>query len=230
VHVLVDGLCVTCRTAEAARGHFNPELHPHDPHSGEFVSTVGKDLLKLLRTGDDAVRSAPYQRHVTRGGRGGFTSEQIDQSLTGYAFSWYRGINRALREHDNDSGFEDAIAHIDAAMGPISHDVQVYRGVRDPQVVFGDAWNDHDVTGLRWRDDAYASTSGSEGTAKGDVGGAGKAEVVMHMRVPKGTPAVGMSTGEHSEQELLLGRGLGYRVIADHGGTPRVLDVEVVGG
>jgi hypothetical protein len=48
-HELVDGECVTCNPVEASR-NFNPSLHPHDPHNGEFVGTPGgaaKDLLKL---------------------------------------------------------------------------------------------------------------------------------------------------------------------------------------
>lgn len=46
-HVLANGECVTCRST--ASRNFNPSLHPHDPHNGEFVSTGGvvHDLLDL---------------------------------------------------------------------------------------------------------------------------------------------------------------------------------------
>lgn len=49
-HVLVDGECSTCKRQTASRS-FDPAKHPHDPHSGEFIGTPGgaaKDLLKLV--------------------------------------------------------------------------------------------------------------------------------------------------------------------------------------
>lgn len=53
--VLDNGICTTCYPpAERSRASFDPALHPHDPHNGEFVSTPGgavssglKDALKL---------------------------------------------------------------------------------------------------------------------------------------------------------------------------------------
>ena len=39
-HQLDNGECVACRSM-ASRGHFDPSLHPHDPHNGKFVTTAG---------------------------------------------------------------------------------------------------------------------------------------------------------------------------------------------
>lgn len=62
MHVLENGICVTCQPHVMRNGicscvtarSFNPSLHPHDPHNGEFVGTPGgaakgalKDTLKL---------------------------------------------------------------------------------------------------------------------------------------------------------------------------------------
>lgn len=196
--------------------------------------TTGTDfqLVEEAASKVDAVHAAPYQRGKTPGEHGGFPSKDIDESLKGYAFGWYKGINHMLREDTDDPfGYREDVDRIDAAMGPISSDVQVWRGIRDPQTVFGAAWGD-DVTGMRWRDDGYTSTTGNRQIAAGDIGGAGAGEVVMTITAPKGTPAIGMSDGEHSEQELLLGRGQEYQVTADHGVVDgiRLLDVEVIGG
>jgi len=87
------------------------------------------------------------------------------------------------------------------------------------------------AVGHSWTDPGYSSTSTDAKVAAHSFGGKGAA--VLRITVPQGTPA--LQLGGLGESEVLLGRGLTFRVTADHGvdGTgARRLDVEaeLVGG
>lgn len=174
----------------------------------------------------DAIHAAPYLRESGGPARNGVDTKDIDSALTYYKGAGYLGINEDLRKGVKNGREQEDIDAIDAGMGPLTSDVEVYRGIRDPAKVFGDAWNDHDVTGLEWRDDAFVSTSGDGRSSNAAFSGANGA--VMRIVAPKGTKAVGVT--DYAEMELLLDRGLKYRVVKDAGVVDgrRRLDVEVI--
>jgi hypothetical protein len=87
-----------------------------------------------------------------------------------------------------------------------------------------------DMTGLEWRELAYTSTTASEYTAKSFANTGASHPVLMRILTPAGTHA--LRIGDFFAQaEVLLERGLTFRVVRDRGISPsgyRLLDVEVV--
>jgi hypothetical protein len=80
-HVMRNGIC-SCVSARA----FNPSLHPHDPHNGEFVGTgglahallrVGKSTLHLEHHGRDEHGDAHVSLHDEHGGSLHLTSGDL---------------------------------------------------------------------------------------------------------------------------------------------------------
>lgn len=170
--------------------------------------------------------------------------ERIGRSLFTYATSTTsQSLNEALRQGGEMPPWMRAMVEdLDAAteMSRLSNHAVVYRGIRDPRTVFGDAWNDDDVTGLTWTEDGFLSTSADEriaGWFTGDdqvtsfeerLGNA----VVLTIVAPRGTGAVRLSGWDTGQAELMLQRGLTLRVVRDEGVDSsgiRRLDVEVVG-
>lgn len=158
-------------------------------------------------------------------------------------------------------------AAIDEAMrqSQLPHPVELYRGIRAGHL-FGPAetWPD-DLTGREWTDTRYLSTSANSGIGepvailrpRGWQGGRtamdfvdratqmGGSDGLAHLtiRVPAGVGAVRLSpwAGDGlAEAEVLLDRGLRYRVVGDHGWETvegrdgpmrvRMLDIEVLPG
>jgi ADP-ribosyltransferase exoenzyme len=143
------------------------------------------------------------------------------------------------------------------SVSPLPEPVVVYRGVKDGSVMFGNAWYGKylgepgdsmeqqdamwelweagerpDLTGVTWEEKAYSHTTVNGGRLAGYAKKimSSMEPVAMTITVPAGTHAVQMSEIDH-EAELMLERGLRYRVVADHGvddGGVRRLDVEVI--
>lgn len=108
------------------------------------------------------------------------------------------------------------------AQSKLPSDVVVWRGAPAKELGIPDG----DAVGYEWVDPAYAGTSGRRETAADFVAGEG---ALLRILAPEGTPAISIYGG--GEGELLLARGLRYRVVADHGrtnGGSRLLDVEIV--
>lgn len=83
-----------------------------------------------------------------------------------------------------------------------------------------------DLVGYEWTDLGFVSTSTTRSVAENSFAGSG---ALLRIVVPEGTQALGF-TGL-GEAEMLLGRGLRYRIVADRGLTSegaRLLDVEIV--
>lgn len=161
----------------------------------------------------------------------------------------------------------DIAAEIDKTMSvsPLASDVRVERVIRHGEQVFGreiwygdiidfnekdfdkqdlqwERWENEgarpDLTGLRWVDHGYQSTSARTAAVE-EFGGKWreynhKSEgepVILNMLVPKGTGGVQLSEYDH-EAEILLERGLVMEVAKDHGVGEdgfRRLDIRVVG-
>ncbi|HZN70143.1 MAG TPA: phage portal protein [Micromonosporaceae bacterium] len=127
------------------------------------------------------------------------------------------------------------VANIDTVMehSRLTADIILYRGERNPSRNFPPGvWSDvGGMEGAEWTFHGYASTSTRQTVARNfatsHVSPGGQPTVIT-ITARKGTPALAMS-GIH-EDEILLDRGLGYRVVADHGVIKgvRMLDVEVI--
>ncbi|GAA1026844.1 hypothetical protein GCM10009557_05990 [Virgisporangium ochraceum] len=161
-------------------------------------------------------------------------------ALNDYQGGVHTLINGHLRTNLPDATAERLTAALDDVMAAsrLAQDVTAHRGVRDARSVFGAAWNDLDVTGLEWREQAFVSTSADVRVA--DEFAIGVAPLIMRMVLPRGTGAVRLSDmapqdrrplALDEEAEILIERGRRMRVIADHGvdamGVRRI-DVEVI--
>lgn len=211
-----------------SRDDIAKKLHDHLGESKSAPKASGfEKRVEHAKTGPEAIHAAPFVRDSSN--RPQSSDDHVEQSLLRYMGQFYRPINRRLRENkvDEDPFIREQVDNIDSVMGSMKADVQTWRGIQSASMVFGDAWNDHDVTGLEWRDDGYASTSADE-TLSNREDFSGPSGAVIRLLVPKGAQGVGLS--DTTEMELLLGRGQTFRIIADHGVVDgrRRLDGEVV--
>lgn len=196
--------------------------HPRDK-DGQF--TEGADRFKDAASGKAALKAVPDDSRAP-----------VTAIRTYQAFGDQR-INDALRGGDEDTlGDLDATAlrELDEtfAESRASEDLVVYRGIKDPSSLFGGLfWKpDGDNSGLVWKDRGFTST-----TVDRKIGQEFAGSVLMRILVPKGTKAMHLSKSPgltRDEKEILLNRGLTFRIIKDHGRDPvtrlRNMDVEVV--
>jgi ADP-ribose pyrophosphatase len=178
---------------------------------------------------EDALSAAPtgVDRELT-----GLTDEQIRAVREYRSINGYRRINSALRGGKVGEETAAEIETLDAVMAgsPLTDDAVIYRGLRFGPDVFGDAWSG-DLTGVEFSDEAFVSTARTLHQAEQvsrhgfAPDSAPKDPVVMRILAPRGTGAV-----EASDTELVLDRGLRFRVVADRGlsNGARRLDVEVL--
>lgn len=181
-------------------------------------------------------------------------------------YSAHKLLTRA--NNPGDLSTVDTVAEIDKTMqaSRLTHDVVVERTVKLGEQVFGrDVWYGDvidwnsadfdeqdrqvevwrsgvrpDLTGLRFQDHAYSSTTVDPEITKAYAdrfvrvteGSLSGEPIVMRITVPAGTGAVALSPMEKgSEAEVLLERGLTFEVVQDHGvddSGVRRLDVRVV--
>jgi len=115
------------------------------------------------------------------------------------------------------------VERLDSVMesSPLTHDVIVHRHIGTGTRTFGREVDSTvgDLTGMSWRDHAYTSTSVEDR-------GTGSHRIRLRILAPAGTPA--FSHSRLDSDEILLGRGLKFTVVKDHGpGVVRHLDVVV---
>lgn len=187
------------------------------------------DRTAQAATGAAALAAAPYGLRKTRPAA---FDTRMSGAVRDYTGAEYAAVNRSLRGLPLPYGYEQAdvdpiVDGLDAAMAGsrLERDVVVWRGMNST-ALFGGR-DSGDLTGLEWSEQAYASTSASETKAR--MFATGQTPVLMRILTPVGTGAVEAS-GMDLEAELLLERGLTFRVVADRGVVDgkRLLDVEVV--
>lgn len=138
----------------------------------------------------------------------------VVEAVDSYRGLGYRGINHYLRAGEPTRGAKTIVANIDRGMeqSPLPSDIAVFRSLKPAEAgPFGprDSWP-ADFTGREWTDLAYSSTTTErEILAKQD-----DAAIAMRLTVPAGTHAIKLSD---VESEVLLERGLTFRVVKDHG-------------
>lgn len=204
--------------------------------------------LKKARKGRAAASAVQYRYTGRTTDNAGLFPDRTERTAVSDAFASYRGIgheriNKSLRGGGEPDGRVEVMDRAFAASS-LTSDVALWRSVKRAEAVFGDSkdWPD-DFSGFEWTDPAFVSTSHSADLAAVHGAGGrelGSSDVLVRILAPEGTPAVGLRAGAHEkpEAEVLLGRGLHFRVVRDHGttmpdglpdtGFKRVLDVEVV--
>jgi hypothetical protein len=213
-----------------------PGKHNQKDHAGRKGTPAEAEPL----SGAAALDAAPYNLS-TAGGTDVLPDVQVQQAISRYGNHGYRQINAHLRGEDVFSGplagqyraeSDELVGRIDKAMAvsKLRDSVLVHRGVPSAEGTFGpSAAGRTRFEGMTWKDNAFVSTSADRDIANHFAG-----EVIMQVRVPRGTQAITLS-GAKRESEILLDRGLTFKVtgqtdvILDDGRVQRHLDVDVLG-
>lgn len=223
------GLCSECVAAKACK-------HPIQDDKGRFagckkgngaqVDAPYKDTRK-----DWDARDAYDQLNKEIGLRKGRQTEDEIEGAKEYTTKSYTLINEALRKADGDmSKISDpyilsTVNDIDSAISKtvVKNNMIVHRGAeRDKRVVVGATIKDH----------AFVSTSASESSAEKFA--QYPQSTIYHIKVPAGTKAsfVASKSDVPQEMEVLLPRGLTYRVVGISNRSPyrSDVDLEIVNG
>lgn len=197
----------------------------------------GNNVYKKLPIDNDMVSVAKV---LNSGKLKGTSAEEVRKAYQVYTDFHYIAINEELRKSNNVDNLvgerRAAVQTLDKIMdvSPLSGDIIVQRGINNPAKMFGDAYirsGEPDANrGLTWEDNAFVST-----TAASDVAEGFGSDVIMNILVPKGTLATGTPVSEYpSEREIILMRGLRYRVVSSYREDPtdpksrEVFNVEVI--
>lgn len=247
----IEGGERAARALFASRKGGSWQGQPRDPggeDGGQWVAGPGAggsfaDRITDALKGADALAAAPVRMVRDREKRtinltGVPESQQRDLMLAvlAYGGGGHDDINAVLRDgkvRGSRPVAEADIKKVDTVMShsPLARDVVVFRGIQDGRTVFGDAWQG-DMTGVRFREPAYSSTTADPRIVDDFIDDRDPAPVELRIRVPAGTHAINLSGygDEHiDEAELLLDRGLSFRVVADTTARGRRhLDVEVI--
>ncbi len=200
------------------------------PAGGGAATTSTED--KALK-GEAALDAAPYRLYSTGGpaSSNGVDRKSMDRALEQYSGARYGQINGDLRKGGTvPPRSRKIVKDMDAAMASsrLTSDIQMTRTVQAGPTSFGGAWKKN-MAGVEYRDGGFTSVSANP-NIHADVYLGRPDTAILNVRVPKGTHAVSMARpGDDLEMEVLLNRGLNYRVTGDRlvGGV-RHLDVEVV--
>mgnify|MGYP003576227597 CR=1 FL=1 len=151
------------------------------------------------------------------------------RALINYRSEGYKRINRQLHDGgDGDAGIDDAMSQTQ-----LDGDAVVWRGGRNGAKRFASAWQlgEGSMIGVEYRDLAYASTSVDPSIALA-FAGVNDEGFLIKILAPRGTRGVILTSSNmtNGEDELLLDRGLTYRIVGDHiEHGVRTFDVEVIG-
>jgi len=180
------------------------------------------------------------------------TAQWATNGFHDYQDGLYGPMNRALLDAaggDLRAGSyygldDDGISMVEAMdktirASKLTKDVIVFRGERAPARNFEPgAWSlTGGMEGMEWTFHPFGSSSADSDVAQRFAVGPTTAPkdqaqpTVFRILARKGTPAVHLEGNLETEQELLLGRSLKYRVVKDYGvedGLVRRIDVEVV--
>ena len=180
------------------------------------------------RKGRAATAAVPYKFTGVTTANAEMFPDRAERVAVFDAFHGYKGIgssriNKALREGRVDGRVE--LMDKAFASSHLTSDVVVHRGSSGAE--FGPDSLSGDLTGKEWTDLAFVSTSPEPTHTK-------RRKVMARITAPAGTPAVALRAPNRintPESEILLDRGLRYRVTADRGVDAegvRHIDVEVV--
>ncbi|MYS95244.1 MULTISPECIES: ADP-ribosyltransferase, partial [Streptomyces] len=132
-------------------------------------------------------------------------------ALERYSSFYYKNINGQLRDVDVPlkPQVQNLVDDMDRVMGgrPVPEDIMVVRGTEYDHVL-KEVDSVLDMEGRTFTDDGFTSTS------LGKTAAFDHQPMIMHLRVPKGTPALWIDhiSLNKGERELLLARGSQYKV------------------
>ena len=234
-----SGISVSPGMSDAA---LRQALHEH--HGGKALPKKATKAAKKaaptrVAQGEAALAAAPIAMpDLDGGGARGFDTLPDGElhALRFFRGEGYRQITPALYRGKASPAVQERIDHLDSVMkrSRLERDVVTYRGVTDIRKLVGARAAQEDLSGAQFTDRAFLSTSADEVQAKFFSRKGAKTSdtrpTVFRYTIPKGTAAVKLSGVKH-ESELLLQRGLTFRIVADHGVAGdgiRYLDLEVV--
>lgn len=218
-------------------------------HIGGSPSEPGKKpRVAKPATKQDALDAAPVKLGAY-GFERGYDGDA--DPLAFYRGHGYIEVNAHLREGrslSTQGRAEWTVEAIDAAMdhSALTRDIQVHRGVGGVGMFGPAGTSGKSLIGLEYIEPAYASTTADPNVAREFYAGEdyGNRGAILNILVPAGTKAIQLSElgpkpkhhwelprPPEQEAELLLQRGLTYRIIGDRivNGI-RYLDAEVVAG
>lgn len=225
------------RLVRAAVGVVDEHGNLHAPKglgelSGRFVAKLDAGAF------DGRAASAAQMSEAVDAARIEPTDREVRQAIQDYSGGGSYAANDALRragghvDQVTDWRARGVIQGMDRALegAELDRDVVVVRGVTDLALTFGGR---EPVAGMEWVDHGYVSTSAQfsasdmfTGVEYGITGGA-----EMRILVPRGTRAISSNLLPY-DSEIVLDRGLTFRVVRDNGVNfdgVRQLDVEIVG-
>ena len=150
----------------------------------------------------------------------GVDDPDVNDALHTYHTEDYKRINNGLRRSKGKKT-EAEVTHMDKAMkdSTLRDDVVIYRGMNDSRKMFPGTEKGQDLTGVRWQDQAFVSTTHFDEADHIFTGVTSRsknlAPVQMRILAPAGTHA--LSSHNLDPDELLLDRGLTFQVVRDHG-------------
>ncbi len=221
---------------------------------------VYKKKIAVAKKNAQALKAAPISFTDWDYGLTGPTygNSEMQTALSDYRGSGFNPMNDGLRDAKGDLSkfhpqhYAAEVKAMDEALdqSELTDHIQTLRGFGTPEKVWGAAiWNDGntDLTGMEWVEHGYSSTTTNLGTAESFAGvnsshkgmkltpgtpefKSASRKVVVRIFTPKGTKGIKLSGPEY-EYEMVLERGVKYRVVADHGvkDGARRLDLEVIG-
>jgi hypothetical protein len=222
-------------------GKHNQKAHGHKvtvsaDQQSEFHERLGESLAF-----EDAYDECVSTDDFLAGGDAHMPGRDMGASAREYQADAYV-INGDLREGRPESEYPDVIDDFDAAFehehSMLTEDIMVERGIEHPGRVWGSSWSEtRSNVGLTWDDDGFVSTTTSHSLASSFAAQRSDTRlkpVRMRMLVPAGTHAIKMGhqgtikSYVDGEKEIVLPRGMRFRVMADHGtGKDGIHDVDV---
>jgi hypothetical protein len=174
---------------------------------------------KPTAAGNAALAAAPLGLHRDNSGLTPEQSDALTAFQDGHSGISFKTIQKALRTGKPGSdGNRAAVTGIAEAMAAskLTSDVTVYRSVSSGDGMFGKRV-DGDLTGMRWREDAFVPTASEVYAVEAFEHGRPNA-IRMTISAPRGMGAVDLSDpDDSSEQELLLDKGHDFEVVGDRG-------------
>ena len=188
-------------------------------------------LQAANKRGPDGIRAREIQR---------FENAMYDRE-TGYAGSGFFRVNRGLQEAGDGpvpAEFAEQIADVDRVirLGSLTDDAVLYRGLSAPERFLGrplrpgDEFTEHGYSSTSV-DEVHATDFARGRSAMDRPGERPENPTVLRLVAPRGQSAVQISDLTFpGVGEVLLPRGLSYRVLADRGVVDgvRQLDVELI--
>ncbi|SDH67687.1 ADP-ribosyltransferase exoenzyme [Sinosporangium album] len=233
----------TAGTGEDTADSYEARLEAASHGEAALHSTLNFQQIIMRAVIDRRIRQREMRRHT--------------DSVAAYTEKRYAPINQALYAarggdlpEDTPSDVRDQIADLDLllSISPSNRDAVYHRGLREPQLLLDNPsqWNPQGGNqGIEFTGHAFTSVSADENIARrfADARDPWGRDVAAHQSdqatnptlfrilAPAGTRSLQL-TDMHVAGEVLLDRGLRYRVAADHGVTDGIhrLDLEIIPG